>query len=51
MVEVFPLQSLHAANLARTMALRPSAQNVQGDVLSGAFAICDCRLLEGWWTE
>lgn len=35
MVEVFPLEQLHAANLARTMALVPSETGVEGDMLSG----------------
>lgn len=35
MVEVFPLEGLHAANFARTMALRPGKEGVEGDVLSG----------------
>ena len=37
MVEVFPLEPLHAANMARTMALVPSENGVEGDMLSGGW--------------
>lgn len=41
MVEVFPLEPLHAANMARTMALVPSKNGVEGDMLSGGWVVVD----------